>query len=93
MVARLSTEEAQERLAEVPGWDLVDDALVRTFVFTNFARAIGFMAAGATVIEKMNHHPEWINIYNRVTVRLTTHDAGGVSQLDFDLATKLSELA
>lgn len=93
MASRLSAAEAQQRLGEVPGWDLVDDALVRTFVFTNFARAFGFMASAAVVAEKMDHHPEWTNVYNKVTVHLSTHDAGGLTELDFDLAGKMSELA
>jgi 4a-hydroxytetrahydrobiopterin dehydratase len=92
MASRLSADDAQQRLGEVPGWDLVDDALVRTFVFTNFVKAFGFMASAAIVAEKLNHHPEWMNVYNRVTVRLSTHDVGGLSELDFDLAGKLSEL-
>lgn len=93
MATRLSGEEAAERLATVPGWELDGDALVRTFTFSNFARAFGFMAAAAVTAEKMNHHPEWSNVYNRVTVRLSTHDVGGLSELDFELATKMSDLA
>jgi 4a-hydroxytetrahydrobiopterin dehydratase len=67
----------------VPGWDLDGDALVRTFTFGNFARAFRFMAAAAIVADKMDHHPEWSNVYNRVTVRLSTHDVGGLSELGF----------
>ena len=93
MAIKLSAQEAQQRLGEVPGWDLVDDGLVRTFTFTNFVRAFGFMASAAIVAERMDHHPEWSNVYNRVTVRLSTHDAGGLTALDFDLAGKMSELA
>ncbi len=93
MASRLSGEQAMERLATVPGWELDGDALTRTFTFANFARAFGFMAAAALMAEKMNHHPEWSNVYNRVTVRLSTHDVGGLSELDFDLAAKMSDLA
>lgn len=93
MTSRLSGDQARERLAAVPGWDLDGEALVRTFTFDDFARAFGFMASAAVVAEKMNHHPEWSNVYNRVTVRLSTHDVGGLSELDFELAARMSDLA
>ncbi len=93
MTSRLSGDEAHERLAGVPGWELEGEALVRTFTFDDFARAFGFMASAAVVAEKMNHHPEWSNVYNRVTVRLSTHDVGGLSELDFQLAARMSDLA
>lgn len=93
MASRLSLDEARERLAAVPGWGLEGDVLVRTFTFANFARAFGFMAAAAMVAEKLDHHPEWSNVYNRVTVRLSTHDVGGLSDLDFELAAEMSDLA
>jgi len=93
MASRLSEEQAREQLAAVPGWELDGDALVRTFTFANFAKAFGFMAAAAVVAEKLDHHPEWSNVYNRVTVRLSTHDVGGLSELDFELAAKMSDLA
>ncbi len=80
-------------MATVPGWDLEGEVLARTFTFPDFVRAFGFMASAAIVAEKMNHHPEWSNVYNRVTVRLSTHDVGGLSELDFELAAKMSELA
>ncbi|MGF1599367.1 MAG: 4a-hydroxytetrahydrobiopterin dehydratase [Acidimicrobiales bacterium] len=93
MVSALSDSEQQERLGQVPGWAVDDGALARTFEFSDFVQAFGFMASAAIVAEKMNHHPEWSNVYNRVTVRLTTHDAGGISELDFELASRLSDLA
>ncbi len=93
MASRLSGDEARDRLTGVPGWELDGDALVRTFTFADFARAFGFMASAAVVAEKMNHHPEWSNVYNRVTVRLSTHDVGGLSELDFQLAARMSDLA
>ena len=93
MARRLSGDEARERLAGVPGWELDGEALVRTFTFADFARAFGFMAAAAVVAERMNHHPEWSNVYNRVNVRLSTHDVGGLSELDFELAARMAELA
>ncbi|MEZ5409010.1 MAG: 4a-hydroxytetrahydrobiopterin dehydratase [Acidimicrobiales bacterium] len=93
MTSRLSGDEARKRLSGVPGWELDGDALVRTFTFDDFVRAFGFMASAALVAEKMNHHPEWSNVYNRVTVRLSTHDVGGLSELDFELAARMSDLA
>ncbi|MGB3410825.1 MAG: 4a-hydroxytetrahydrobiopterin dehydratase [Microthrixaceae bacterium] len=68
-------------------------ALVREFKFNNFTGAFGFMAAVATVAERMGHHPDWSNSYNKVTVRLTTHDVGGVTSLDVELAHEMSALA
>lgn len=90
---QLSPKAQQQRLADVPGWQIAGDGLERTFRFPDFATAFGFMAAAAVVAERMNHHPEWSNVYNRVTVRLTTHDAGGLSAYDFDLAARMSDLA
>lgn len=77
------------------GWQLAPDrdALTRTFRFKGFPEAIGFMTAAALYAEKWNHHPEWSNIHARVTVTLTTHDAGGLTELDLRLAQKMSELA
>ncbi len=93
----LSADEQQSRLAETPGWTLEDPpgdtAITRTFTFDSFVVAFGFMTSAAIVAEKMNHHPEWSNVYNRVTVRLTTHDAGGLTAQDFDLASKMNALA
>jgi len=93
MAMALSETEQQERLGGVPGWAIEDGALARTFTFPSFVVAFGFMASAAIVAEKMNHHPEWSNVYNRVTVRLVTHDVGGISDLDFELAARMSELA
>jgi 4a-hydroxytetrahydrobiopterin dehydratase len=90
---RLTPDDSQARLGEVPGWSIVDEGLERTFRFADFATAFGFMASAAVVAEKMNHHPEWSNVYNRVTVRLTTHDVGGLSTYDFELAARMSDLA
>lgn len=93
MPNRLDPSEQQERLGDVPGWTLDDDALERTFTFPDFVTAFGFMASAAIVAEKMNHHPEWSNVYSKVVVRLSTHDVGGLSELDFELAARMSELA
>lgn len=93
MASPLSTDQAQEKLSSVPGWSIDGEALVRTFTFPSFAAAFGFMASAAIVADKMDHHPEWSNVYNRVEVRLTTHDAGGLTDNDFTLAARMSELA
>jgi 4a-hydroxytetrahydrobiopterin dehydratase len=82
------------RLSE-KDWTLVDgrDAIEKTFKFKNFAEAFGWMSQMALVAEKMNHHPEWFNVYNRVEVILTTHDAGGLSASDVKLADKMDAAA
>ena len=93
MPTALTDGEQQQRLADLDDWTIEDGALTRTFTFASFVVAFGFMASAAIVAEKMNHHPEWSNVYNRVTIRLSTHDVGGISELDFELAAKMTELA
>ena len=91
---KLTHDDIDVQLAEIPEWDIdAGGALKREFKFVDFTRAFGFMASVATVAQAMDHHPDWSNIYNRVTVRLMTHDAGGITQKDFDLAKKMEELA
>jgi 4a-hydroxytetrahydrobiopterin dehydratase len=82
-------------LAQLPGWDPVEarDAIQKPFKFKNFSQAWGFMSRVALAAEAMNHHPEWSNIYNRVEIVLTTHDCGGLSERDIQLAQKIEELA
>jgi 4a-hydroxytetrahydrobiopterin dehydratase len=80
-------------LATLPGWTLVAGKLHREYQFANFVTAFGFMAAVALVAEKMDHHPEWFNVYRTVRVDLATHDAGGISAFDFKLARAMDELA
>ena len=75
-----------------PDWDLVNGKLHRDLVFESFIAAFSCMSAIALHAEKMNHHPEWSNVYNRVSIDLVTHDAGGISQLDLDLAAIIDEL-
>ena len=89
----LEASEIQAKLAELDHWTLVDGKLHRDFEFTNFVDAFGFMTSVALVAEKMDHHPEWSNVYNRVSVDLTTHDAGGVTELDFRLAAAMNAAA
>ena len=70
-------------------WQIVDGKLTKTFKFKSFVRAFGWMSQVAIVAEKMNHHPEWFNVYNRVSIALVTHDVGGISDYDFTLASKM----
>lgn len=90
---RLSSEEIDQSLRQVQGWQVVNNKLHREYRFTDFIHAFGFMATAAIAIEKMNHHPEWSNTYNRVTIDLTTHDSGGITQNDIDLAQLLDGIA
>lgn len=90
---RLSAPQIEAALAQVPGWTLVNDKLHREYRFADFIHAFGFMATAAVMIEALGHHPEWSNVYSRVTVDLTTHDAGGVTAKDIELAVKLEEIA
>ncbi len=90
---KLSEAEIAKALESLPGWGLAGGKLHREFRFPDFVHAFGFMAASAVAIEAMNHHPEWFNVYNKVIVDLTTHDAGGVTSRDTELAAKLEALA
>jgi len=89
---KLSEADVRARLSEVPGWELVEGKLHKTFRFASFVQAFGFMSSVALVAEAMNHHPDWTNVYNRVTIALNTHDVGGISALDFTLAKRIEEL-
>jgi len=93
MADRLKDGQIEEALAELQGWTLEDGKLCRNFKFTNFVQAFGFMTSAAIEAEKMNHHPEWFNVYSKVNVQLVTHDAGGITELDIDLARKMNALA
>lgn len=93
MVDRLSDAEIESGLDELAGWNVADDKLHREFKFPDFVRAIGFMTSAALEAEKMNHHPEWFNVYGKVIVDLTTHSAGGITEHDFELAAKMNTLA
>ena len=83
---KLSDPEIRTRLQTLPGWDLAGGKLRREFIFQDFVTAFGFMSQVALIAEKMDHHPEWSNVYNKVDVTLSTHDAGGVTELDIQLA-------
>ncbi len=93
MILKLSAAEVQTALANLPGWSLSNGKLHREYQFDDFTLAFGFMAASATAIERMNHHPEWSNVYGTVVVDLTTHDAAGITKKDLDLAASLEKLA
>ena len=90
--SKMTDEEIRNNLADVPGWEMIDGKLHRSFKFENFSRAFGFMTSLALVTEAKNHHPEWSNVYNRVVIDLNTHDAGGITALDFELAAAANDL-
>jgi 4a-hydroxytetrahydrobiopterin dehydratase len=90
---RLSEEQIRDHLSDCPGWAVDAGKLQRSFRFGDFSEAFGFMVRSALVAESLNHHPEWQNVWNRVDVQLTTHDAGGLTRLDFELAEAMSRLA
>ena len=92
-LVKLTDEEIKKELANLPGWSVVNGKLHKDFVFKNFIEAFGFMTKAALHIEKMNHHPEWFNVYNKLKVDLTTHDAGGITQNDINLARTLNSLS
>jgi 4a-hydroxytetrahydrobiopterin dehydratase len=95
MVERLSAEARRSALRGLPGWSEVSgrEAIARTFTFKDFNEAFGFMARVALVAERRDHHPEWRNVYKTVEVVLATHDAGGVTMLDIELATAMNAIA
>ena len=97
MTSKLNNNERETDLASVleSGWEMVPgrDAIMRDFIFKNFNQAFGWMTQVAMIAEKMDHHPEWSNVYNRVSVVLSTHSVEGLSQLDIALAKKMNKLA
>ena len=95
MADRLTDTERAAALAELTAWKLTEgrEAIQRSYKFANFNEAFGFMTRIAMIAEKMDHHPEWFNVYNRVDVTLATHDAGGLTSLDIKLAKAMDELA
>ncbi|MFM9863047.1 MAG: 4a-hydroxytetrahydrobiopterin dehydratase [Micropepsaceae bacterium] len=88
MSKKLDATARAAALKDLPGWrdDAAKDAIVKTFVFGDFVQAFGFMTKAALVAERMDHHPEWSNVYKTVNVLLTTHDAGGLTMKDIELA-------
>ena len=94
MVDQLSEAERADALDGLPDWDYNEsrDAITRQIVFSDFAEAFGFMTQVALIAEKMDHHPEWLNVWNRVEITLTTHDAGGLSERDIELADAIDSI-
>jgi 4a-hydroxytetrahydrobiopterin dehydratase len=95
MVDKLSADKRAAALGQLSGWSEVKgrDAIAKTFTFKNFNEAFGFMTRAALVAEKMDHHPEWSNVYKTVSVTLSTHDAGGLTELDIQLAEAMDKIA
>ena len=92
---KLSPQAVDEALKELDGWAVADDgaAIERTFEFRNFSEAFAFMTRAALAAEKMDHHPDWSNVYKTVEVKLSTHDSGGVTELDVKLARQMNRFA
>ena len=95
MAKKLTGNARKTALSKLNGWSEVKgrDAISRTFTFNDFNEAFGFMARAALIAEKLDHHPEWFNVYNKVEVTLATHDAGGVTDRDVKLAEAMDRLA
>lgn len=90
---KLTAVQLRAGLAKLPDWTVAEGKLHREYKFPDFTHAFGFMATASTAIEKMNHHPEWFNVYNRVVVDLTSHEAGGITKKDLELAALLESFA
>ena len=93
MIEKLTDEALAVVLEGLPGWVLRDTKLHRVLTFADFVEAFGFMTQVALVAERMNHHPEWCNVYKTLAISLTTHDAGGISHRDIELAPAINRLA
>ncbi len=91
--SKLAAAEIASRLSALPGWSIAGGKLHRELTFTDFAQAFAFMTDVAREAEALQHHPEWFNVYNRVVIDLNTHDAGGITTLDFELARRVEDLA
>ena len=91
-INRLDEDEIAAGLEDIAGWTIDEGKLFREFKFPRFVEAFGFMSSVAIVAEKQNHHPEWFNVYNKVRIHLTTHEAGGITEKDFTLARSIDGL-
>jgi len=91
----LASDVVRDALSGLPGWSLADDgkSISRSFRFRDFGEAFAFMTRVALAAEKLDHHPDWTNVYNAVDIRLNTHDAGGLTELDFKLARTIDRIA
>ena len=92
ILTKLSDEQIQAELNDLNGWSVVNGKLHKEFEFSDFNEAFGFMTRASMHIEKMNHHPEWFNVYNKLVIDLMTHDAGGITENDINLAKILNSL-
>ena len=92
-IEKLADATVATRLADLAGWSLQQGKLQREIQFEDFVEAFGFMTKVAIVAERLNHHPEWFNVYRTVRIDLTTHEAGGISERDFELAQAIDDLA
>lgn len=90
---KLKKKEVDQRLEALPQWKRKDGQLCRELAFADFSQAFGFMTRVALAAETMGHHPEWSNVWNKVSISLSTHDAGGITEKDFELATKIDQIA
>lgn len=88
-MTQLTQQQINEALTELEGWSFKENGIVKNFVFEDFKETLSIMMGIGMIAEEMNHHPEWFNVYNKLDIRLSTHDAGGVTQKDIDLATKI----
>ncbi|MEH6502620.1 MAG: 4a-hydroxytetrahydrobiopterin dehydratase [Cycloclasticus sp.] len=92
-ISKAKPEQVEEFIGEFDVWRIVDGKLHREFIFADFIQAFGFMTEAALQAEKANHHPEWFNVYKKVIVDLTTHEAGGITERDFSLARQMEKIA
>lgn len=92
-MAKLSDVELRAAVESLPEWKLINGKLHREYIFDDFVHAFGFMASAAIAAESIEHHPDWSNVWNKVTVDLTTHDVGGITSKDIKLATRLEAIA
>ena len=92
MATKLNDMDIFTKMGDLTGWEVEENKLRKTFEFETFVEAFGFMSRVALLAEKLNHHPEFQNVYNLVTIELTTHDVGGISDLDFELANRIERL-
>ena len=92
-ITKATESEIQQAMADLDSWTLESGKLHREYRFRDFVQAFGFMAQVALLAERAAHHPEWFNVYNKVVVDLTTHEAGGITQKDFDLAREMERVA
>lgn len=88
----LNKEQVEAALSNLEGWSFNENGIVKNFVFEDFKEALSVMMGVGIIAEEMNHHPEWFNVYNKLDIRLSTHDAGGVTQKDVDMAQNIEGL-